>query len=303
MATVLQLAHRVLDRATGSAGEVEAYVEQRVVTSVQAGAGGEVGHVGQADTYGVGVRWVRAEHVGYASTSDLGDDGLDAVVARAQANAELGDLDPAGASLPSASTAASIEELCRPQLRHLPMRARLDLVTDLARRATSLDPRIRRLASAEWRDEHRRVAVASTCGVSTSFESAFGELWCDVVGEDEGGEASDYGYWWGRDPDVLDVEALAKEAVGRTVRLLGPAASARAADTVVLDPDVAAAFLALWAARSPAGHWATAAALLPVDWARPSQRTACRCSTTGAVLPHPELPRSTAKGCRGSGRR
>lgn len=245
MEAVLKLARKVLDRAAGAGGDVEAYVEHRVVTTVQAGSEGEVSHVGRADTYGVGVRCVQGEHVGYASTADLGDHGLDAVVARARANAELGDRDPAGAALPAAGAAEPIEGLRRPQLSQLSVQSRLELVTDLARRATSLDSRVRRLASAEWRDEHRRVAVASTLGVRTSFESAFAELWCDAVGADGSGEASDYGYWWGRDPDLLNVEALATEAVSRTVRLLGPPASVRTADSVVLDPEVAATFMAV----------------------------------------------------------
>jgi PmbA protein len=238
MKAVLQLARRVLDGAAGGSGDLEAYVEHRVVTTVQAGTGGGVRHVGRAETRGVGVRAVLGEHGGYASTTDVSDDGLNNVVARARANLVVSDADSAGAELPSPVTAEPVDGLCLPAMTGLPLDVKLALVTDLARRVTSLDRRVRRLDTAQWRDEHRRVAVVSTRGVSAAYESAFAELWCDALGDDEHGDATDYSYWWGRDPTAIDVEGLASEAVSRTVGLLGPAAPGHAVDTVVLDPDV-----------------------------------------------------------------
>ena len=255
MEAVLGLARRVLDRAGAHAGELEAYVEHRVVTTVQAGADAEIRHVGHADTRGVGVRAVLGDHVGYASTSDISDVGLDAVVSSARANAEVGDADPAGASLAAPAQARPIDGLCLPALTELGAQAKAALVTDLARRVTSLDPRISRLDTAEWRDEHRRVAVLSTTGVQVAYETAFAELSSDALGEDASTGAVDYGYWWGRDPGEVDVEALARDAVSRTLRLLGPAAAAREVDTVVLDPEVAGLVL------HAAGRGLTGAAL------------------------------------------
>ena len=81
---VLQLASRVLDRAASGPGELEAYVEHRVITTVQAGTSGSLRHVGRADTRGIGVWAVVGERVGYASTADVSDVGLDAVVGAAR---------------------------------------------------------------------------------------------------------------------------------------------------------------------------------------------------------------------------
>jgi PmbA protein len=238
---LLDVARRLLARAEAG-WEVEAFVAQRVVTTVQAETGGGIRHVGSADTRGVGVRAVQGDQVGYASTSDITSDGLDTVVARAKANAQVSDADPAGAELPSPATAEPLDGLCLPAMTGLRLEEKLRLVTGLARRVTSLDGRVRRLDTAQWRDEHRRIAVASTRGVMSWHETAFAELWCDALATDEDGEGSDFGYWWGRDPGTVDVESLAREAVTRTVRLLGPQVSASAA-TVVLDPEVAGLLL------------------------------------------------------------
>jgi PmbA protein len=243
MEPVLQLAQRVLASTSGEPGDLEAYVEHRLVTTVEAGAGAELRHVGRADLRGVGVRAVVGDRVGYASTADVSDAGLMAVVARARANLEASDTDPAGARLPAPTTSQPVAGLCVQALTALPLTARLLMTADLARRVTSLDPRVRRLDTARWRDEHRLVAVASTRGIGTAYESAFAELWCDVLGDDDHGDAAEYAYWWGRDPGAVDVEALAQEAVSRTVRLLGPATTLRDAGTVVLDPSVSAVLI------------------------------------------------------------
>jgi PmbA protein len=246
MEEVLDLAHRVLDRIAQPGDQMEAYVEHKVVTTVQAGTGGSVRRVGRADTRGIGVRVVvGADHVGYASTADVSDAGLDTVIAKARANATVSDADPAGAELPAPSAEyVALDGLRLESLVTMPVVDKVALVSDLARRATSLDPRIRRIDTAEWRDDHRRVAVCSTNGVAATFETAFAELWCDAIGADDHGDASDFGYWWGRDPGEVDVEELAATAVRRTVRLLGSVAALPPVDAAVLDPAVTSVFVA-----------------------------------------------------------
>jgi PmbA protein len=238
MEAVLELAEQVLAAASGGRGDLEAYVEHRLVTTVEAGAGATLRYVGRADLRGVGVRAVVHDQVGYASTADVSDDGLRAVVSLARANMEVSDGDPAGARLPAPSPSEPVDGLCVGALSALTLASKLSMVTDLSRRVTSLDRRVRRLDTARWRDEHRLVAVASTRGVSTAYESAFAELSCDVLGGDDHADATDYAYWWGRDPGAIDVEALAEDAVRRVVRLLGPATTLRHADSIVLDPEI-----------------------------------------------------------------
>jgi PmbA protein len=237
------LARRVVDTAAGGEAAVEAYVEHRVITTVQAGSSGSVRSVGRADTNGIGVRAVVGHHVGYASTADVSDSGLRAVVSKARANAQVAEADPDGARLPAPTVPWSGKGLVQPSLAGMQLRSKVSLVTDLARRATSLDTRVGRIDTAQWRDEHRQVAVFSSEGMSVAYETAFAELWCDALGADEHGDASDYGYWWGRDPSQVDIDTVASETVRRTVRLLGPLVTTAAAESVLLDPAVAAVLL------------------------------------------------------------
>lgn len=243
MADVTQFAHRVLDQVGAGTGKLEAYVEHRVVTTVQAGTGGSLRHVGRADTLGIGIRAVNGDHVGYASTADVTDAGIEAVVARARANGQVSDPDPAGARVAVPGDGATVEGLCLAPLVSMPLHRKVALAKDLASQVTSRDSRVRGIDTAEWRDDHRRVAVCSTDGISVGYESAFAELSCDALGEDAHGDANDYSYWWGRDPGAVDVDFLADEAVRRTVRLLGRQATAPGVEMIVLDPSVVGVIL------------------------------------------------------------
>lgn len=243
MDLALQLSRRVLDRAVGALDDLEVYVEHRAVTTVQASTGGELRDIGRSEILGIGVRAITGERVGYASTTDTTDRGLDDVVSRAHANAEASDADPPGSRLVEASPAKTRLDLCLKPLTEMSLDVKVSLVTSLARRVTTLDSRVRRLDTAQWRDERRGVAITSTRGLATSYESAFAELWCDALGEDDYGAASDYAFWWGRDPSAVDVDSVAAAAVNRTVRLLGAPTPIRESNPVVLDPAVSGMLL------------------------------------------------------------
>ncbi|MDQ3166676.1 MAG: hypothetical protein M3Q17_11080, partial [Actinomycetota bacterium] len=94
MAELLKLAEGVLARAAPGE-ELEAYAVHRTVTTVQAGTGGVIRHVGRAETRGVGVRLLTNARMGYASTADVSSDGLTTTVTRARQNATAGDPDEA----------------------------------------------------------------------------------------------------------------------------------------------------------------------------------------------------------------
>ncbi|MDQ3781497.1 MAG: metallopeptidase TldD-related protein, partial [Actinomycetota bacterium] len=185
----------------------------------------------------------RGEQVGYASTADISEDGIASVMARARANASVAEPDPAGARLPDTVAVSAVEGLCHPALGAMPLSAKVTAVRDLAGRVTSLDPRVQRIDTAQWRDEHTSVAVVSTRGVRAAHSRGFAELWSDALGADQWGAASDYGYWWGRDPDAADPEQIAAEAVSRTTRLLGPQSPAPVSRLLLLDPAVSAVLL------------------------------------------------------------
>lgn len=243
MSDLLELADHVLQAAR--AGEdIEVYAVHRISTTIQAGTGGEVRSVARAQTRGVGVRLITGNRMGYASTADLRTASLALTAERARRNAGLGDIDLANL-LPSPTEAPASPERDANPLATTPLEHKIALVTELASSVVALDPRVRSLDTAEYHDEQREVAVASTRGVRTQDSRTFVELWADALGEDEHATASDYAYWCGPDGAEIDVHSLARTAVDRTTRLLGPVAKVPRASPVILDRNVAAELLAV----------------------------------------------------------
>jgi PmbA protein len=231
----------VLDHAIGHE-EIEAYAVHSISTTIQADTEAAIRQVGRAETRGVGIRVIRDGRLGYASTSDLDPAVIRLTVVRARANAAASDPDEAQ-ELP-APQSQTVEGLPAPGFEQATLADKVALVVDLARRVVSLDPRVKALDTAEYHDEQRAVAVASTRGVQVNQEAGYVELWADALGEEEGVRASDYAYQFGRSLADFHPDHLATVAVERTVRLLGPVSSHRRGIPVVFDPQVVADLLA-----------------------------------------------------------
>jgi PmbA protein len=240
VAELSEVVTRALDFALD--GEhVEAYAVHRVSTAVQVDAGAEIRQVSRAEIRGVGVRVIHDGRLGYASCSALDEADLRRTVELARSNAGVGDRD-AAQGLPEPEAIPSMEGV-DPALETATLTEKIDLVVDVARRVVSLDPRVRSLDTAEYHDEHKTVAIASTHGVAASYSNGYAEAWVDALGEDEHGRASDSGYQFGGSPDDCDPELLAASAVERTVRLLGPVSAPRTGLAIMLDPSVVADLL------------------------------------------------------------
>jgi PmbA protein len=235
-----QVVTRVLDFAHGRE-HVEAYAVHRVSTTVQVDAHAEVRQVSRAETRGVGVRVIQDGRLGYASSSTLDEGALRRTVELARSNAEIGDPD-AAQGLPEPEAVPAMEGVDR-ALETATLTEKIGLVVDVARRVVSLDPRVGSLDTAEYHDEQKTVAVASTRGVEATHTTGYAEVWVEALGEDEHGRVSDSGYHFGRSPGDCDPEVLAGRAVARTVRLLGPVSVARDDLPILLDPSVVADLL------------------------------------------------------------
>lgn len=223
--------------------EVEGYAVHRVSTTIQAGSDAAIRHVGRAETRGLGIRIIRDGRLGYASTSDLDPAAIQLTVQRARANAAASDVDEAQ-QLPEPQSTVEADTFLQPSLNGTPLAEKISVIEELSRRVVSLDRRVSAIDTAEYRDEVKSVAVASTRGVGVYQRTGYVELWADALGEDAHGRGSDYAYQFARALGDCDIESLAATAVERTLRLLGPVTGYRSELPVVFDPSVVGDFLA-----------------------------------------------------------
>ncbi len=233
---------RVLELAAArGARDVEAYAERGVSRRIKVYQG-EVEQLVAARRCGVGVRVFRDGAVGYASTSDLGPEGLDDVVARAVAHAAAADADPFR-TLPAPSGPPAAVEPYDPRLAAATDERRIDLALSVEAAALAADPRVKTVEDTVYVDGDGEVYLANSAGVRGSYRAGQCYAYAYVLAEDEGRVETGVSYAVGRALEELDGPACGAEAAARACRLLGarPCPSMKAA--VVLDPFVAAAFL------------------------------------------------------------
>lgn len=245
MPDLAELCGAAVEAAEGSEA-VEAYAEESRHTEASA-LRGEIEGLTFADSRGVGVRLVDGGRLGYAYAADPTLDEVRDTVRRARENAALGEPDEFNV-LPAFAPAAAIPALYREDQAAVPTDRKVALALDLERRAVSIDPRVTKIDAAQIGDAVSRVAVASTTGVQAEYART--DAWCVAVALAVEGDETQTGFSFAiaRGIDELGWEAIAGEAVERSVRMLGAIKPTTAKVPVVLDQFAAMSFLGVLAA-------------------------------------------------------
>ena len=236
-------ARRVLEHARDGE-QVEVYVARGSNTSVKAYEG-EVESLTSASSSGVGIRVIADHRQGFAHAGTLDDDVILEVLADARDNATFGEPDEFFALTPPDGVAPVVQDLWNEALVSFPTERKVELALALEQAVLGRDPRVTGVRSAIYGDSRGEAAIASTAGVLTSWRGT----WCSVsvaalaVDGDEtkiGG-----GVDVGRDPEALDIDATALDAVDRATRLFGARSVPSERLTVVFEPRMAATLIGL----------------------------------------------------------
>ncbi len=224
---------------------VEAYAEESRHTEASA-LRGEIEGLTFAESRGVGVRLIADGRLGYAYAADPSVDEVRAAVERARENAALAEPDEFNL-LPAFEPAPPIEGLYREDQADIPTDRKVALALELERRTVSIDPRVTKIDAAQIGDAVSRVAIASTTGVQAEYART--DAWCVAVALAVEGDETQTGFSFAiaRGIDELGWEAIADEAVARSVRMLGATKPATAKVPVVLDQFAAMSFLGVLA--------------------------------------------------------
>ncbi len=241
---LLDLAARVVGWAGGGEG-VEAFAVHSVDTSVTA-FDGAVESLSSSETRGVGVRVVVDGRMGFASTSDVTDDGLAYALAEARSNAALGTPD-VGNVLPRPAAYEPVGAIFRPGLELVPADRKVAFALELERATRAAHPLVTAVDSATYGDSRTSVAIASTTGVAAEYARTDVYAYVAALARTEDDTQTGLGLTQGRAFDELDLAAAAAEAAVRAVRLIGARKPATARVPVVFDPLVTASFLGVLA--------------------------------------------------------
>ncbi|HLM64533.1 MAG TPA: TldD/PmbA family protein [Acidimicrobiales bacterium] len=219
--------------------QLEAYVERSRDTQVRVHDGG-VEQLAVAESLGVGVRVVRDHRQGFAYCGTFDAGALGEAVAEARDNAAFAEPDDlAGLAKPDGVEPAALD-LWRPGLAEVPTDRKVDLLLELERAVRAADGRISGFESCDYADVLGESAVVTTTGIRRATRATGCEIVAYPLATDGDETQLGFGFSVGRAFEELDLDATVREAVERSVRLLGATQPPSGRLTIVLDPWVTA---------------------------------------------------------------
>ena len=245
MSELHDIAARVVAQAQGGE-EIEAYAARGTDTEIRVYEG-EIESLSTATSAGIGIRVLLpgpdGARVGVASAGSLDPDVIAHALASARENATFASPDPMVIfASPDGVTPAAVD-LVDPAAHLVTVDEKIALVKAVESAARSGDARIRSVDNADYGDSRSEMALVSTTGISATAErtSAFLSVATLAGSADETQTGS--GFSIGRGPGALDPEAAARDAVERSVRMLGATKGRSMRTTVVFDPRVTSTIL------------------------------------------------------------
>jgi PmbA protein len=255
---LIALARQAVEAATAAgASDAEAYAAEDSGREVRA-HGGEIESLSAATQRGIGIRAWIGKRVGYAYGTDLSEAGVTALAARAAEAARVADEDefagppdPSGAAvrLMHADGAKGAPEaemgLSDPTMADWSPDRLADLALAIEAAALSTDSRIAGVEQAVYADSAESVALVSSLGIEGEYSSSSCYGYVQALAQGDDGRETGLGFDLGRGPAALDPTAIGREGAERAAAMIGAGKPKSRTCPVILDPTVAASFIAL----------------------------------------------------------
>jgi PmbA protein len=240
---LLAIATSIVDRAQPGE-QVDVMVSRGSSTSIRVFEG-EVEAFTSARTAGVGVRVIVDGRVGFAHAGSLAPDVVADLLAEARDNVPFSEPDDAAGLAEPDGVEPVAHDQWNPAVLALSAEERIARAVELERRVRGLDPRISGVRSAAWGDGSGEVAYAGTNGIARVDRGTSCSIGVQPLATDGAETQIGYAGDASRDPDELDDERVARDAVDRATRLLGATQPASARLTILLEPRLVGSLLGI----------------------------------------------------------
>ncbi len=239
-----QVAREVVERALAAGAEdAEAWAQsssERKIRVYEA----EVESLSDAAGEGVGVRYFGPGGAyGYAYTTDLGSEGLAAMIEAARDAAAVADPDEHG-GLPERCGATEVDELTSPSVASWSTERVIELAIEVERAARARDG-ISQVEDTIYSDSEATAAIANSRDFAASYGATAAWAYSSAFAGEGAELMTGLGLDLARGPDGLDAEAIGSEAAERALELAGARQPESRSCPVVLDSFVAASFIGL----------------------------------------------------------
>lgn len=242
------LCQRVVEQARrAGADEAEAYAERSRESSATV-VNGEIEELSEAASKGIGLRVIRGDRLGFASTTDFDPQALAQLVERAlalsrEAAPDRSNALPGPKELSLASRPARVERLFDDAVADLDPGWKLRAAFELERAAKAEDARCTHFNGSGAGEAVVEYAIASSHGLVDAERGTHVFLFCSPVARE--GESLQTSSWSDHRRHLAELETaeqVGREAARRTVRMLGARKPESARVPVIFDPVMSAGF-------------------------------------------------------------
>ncbi|MCI0710568.1 MAG: TldD/PmbA family protein [Chloroflexi bacterium] len=242
MTDYLDLAKRIVENASVNGVQAEAFIIDEIETTIQLG-NGDVEKLSQSGSKGVGVRVIDNGRVGYAYTSDFGDNAIEQTWKSAVELASIASPDDFRKLPQPAEIPAMDLEIWDPELQNVSTEQKIELMKAITQAAHAHDARLAMVPMAQYLDFITHVYLANSNGFAGSYSRTAAVSILMVVGRDGTSVSQAFAVKASNFFSDLDPEEIGREAAERVVSMLGGEAVPTQVCTVVLDPIVAGELL------------------------------------------------------------
>lgn len=242
MAELLDIASSLVERGTGRE-EVEAFLTHSKTFNCRA-FGGEIESSSSAEPRGVGVRIVSDGRAGFAYTTDLSTESLDALIEEARTNARYASPDDAAGIAPGwKDPPDDMPDLVDESHHSATADDKVAFALELEAATKGADRRVRTVEDTVYSDASSEVAIATSTGIAGTYQVT--EAWCYSVAIATEGEDTEVGFDFGlaRALAGLDAGAIGESSARRATSVLGATKIPSAKMPIVFDPYTAAQFI------------------------------------------------------------
>ena len=221
------------------AGDADAWCEESVSREIRV-YDGAVESLSDAGGRGIGIRAFLDGRSGYAYGTDLGEEGIRALAAAAQASAAVSDPDE-HAGLPEDFGVTEVQDLSSPEISAWKTEHKIELALAVERAARSR-PGVSQVELTVFADEEGSAAIANSRGFSASYEATQAYAYASAFAGEGEDLMTGIGIDLARHPGALDPQAIGTEAADRALALKGARQPESRRCPVVLDAFVSASF-------------------------------------------------------------
>jgi PmbA protein len=227
--------------------EYEIYISNSVDNEIEVFEG-EVESLSYSDSKGLGIRVFKEKSIGYAYTNSLEENRLIDCIEKAISNSKTTSKEEIN-GLPVKSEYKYLDATEINQYMYndgffkASIEDKIKLSKDLEKIAKGKDKRISGVDSLNYSDNFSETTLINSEGFEGTYKNTSCFLFLNIISKDKEDTSTGFSFLYNRDPEKLNLEKIAQEAVSKSLMLLGSKKIKSANSDILLDSLVSAQFI------------------------------------------------------------